>query len=202
MNRTAIASAAALALLPVLASASITATTAPIVKISPPTGAFPVQAPVAWDELTNVVLNNTWVDLTAAQATQNTGPSTPTTISGVFDSHFFHMEIHNGVPVFGTITFDKPIAAIIFDRYLLDATDAACGAPGTPYPTSLSRSFSSAWYNGGIGISGYSATFLVNTWNPLDPSHLFEFRILTAVPSPGPLTLAGLGTLLVARRRR
>jgi hypothetical protein len=50
-------------------------------------------------------------------------------------SHFLHGDPFNQLLLDGRVRFDGPIIGVISTTAGLDATDLACGAPGTAYPT-------------------------------------------------------------------
>lgn len=115
------------------------------------------------------------------------------------DSHMIHFD-NRGEPspypnVTGTITFDKPILAVICSLSNLDASDAVLGAPGTVYAAGeLSR-----------GISSVVDTFKLLSPNTIqftlqNAQAMDNIRVLT-VPGPGVGAFGFVG-LVLARRRR
>lgn len=115
------------------------------------------------------------------------------------DSHMIHFD-NRGEPspypiVTGTITFDKPILAVICSLSRLDASDAALGAPGTTYAAGeLTR-----------GISSVVDTFKLLSPNTIqftlqNSQAMDNIRVLT-VPGPG-VAATGLLGLCTLRRRR
>lgn len=182
--------------------AAIVSVTGSAVQIAPPAIAnFPALAgPLAqcWDEQQNVVVSAGVL----ADITTNPGSSftpTPGFVFGTFNSHFLHFS-NVPAPGFatGTITFDGPIAAVMFRDSTLDLSDGL-GAPGTTYPTGL----------GGRGLNGQSSvTVLGNTLSfnlataATGALDIEQVRVLThPVPGPGALALAGAGLVFVRRRR-
>lgn len=149
-----------------------------------------------WDEQTNVSLSMI-ADMVNNPGTSGTAIAGG--ISGSYDSHFVHFEpLPGAIGALGTVTFSQPIAAVLFRPLSLDNTDASCGAFGTVYPTTYP-------FRGLNAASMFSINANVLTFNfqAMAPTtDVVQVRVLTAVPAPGALGLAGLGGLCMLRRRR
>ncbi|MBS0191953.1 MAG: hypothetical protein U0573_04565 [Phycisphaerales bacterium] len=153
----------------------------------------------AWDEKQAQVVSNALCDMV-----NNPGNSSSPvfgTVSGLVDSHFIHFEPNTAANVVtGKVTFLGKIRGVMFRQNTLDITDASLGSPGTVYPT-------------GYGWRGLNAAsfFQINNnvlsfhfVGPIPTPDLLQLRVLTehVVPAPGAVTMAGMGGLLVAARRR
>lgn len=184
------------------AHAIITSVSLPNMQIAPPPVAnFPAiifPDAVAWNEQQNVfVASGVMADLTVNPG--NSGSPTPGMLVGLFDSHFIHWGAFTGVNATGTVTFQDPIAAVIYSDTLLDISDPTFGALGTVYPTGqVARGLGG---NSFVSILGNTLTF--NLAPIAGTTEVEQIRVLTRpIPAPGAIALAGLGGLLVARRRR
>ena len=195
---------AVLALSASTASAAITGVggQATFLGVAPPScvpGALTGFTAFAWDEQQNrgVALNADMINNPA-----NNGTAIPGAIGGIYDSHFIHFE---GIPgiigVQGTVTFNNPIAAVMFLQPNLDASDGPLGSFGTIYPTGLGQ-------RGVTAASMFSINGNVLTFNLAStsiPNDVEQIRVLTAVPTPAGASLLALGgaaTLLRRRRAR
>lgn len=155
----------------------------------------------AWTERTNITVTG----LAAQMITNPSNSAFPTAgaYSGVVDSHMIHHEsywIYYGT-ITGTITFNDPIVAVIYDWWSLKASDSVCGAPGTAYsPQYNFRGFAPGTCL--ISINNKTLTFTLPVSNqPL--ADYDEIRVLTApIPTPGAAALACIGGLIALRRRR
>lgn len=184
------------------ANAIITSVSLPNIQIAPPPVAnFPALAfpdAVAWDEQQGVVVSaGVFANLTVNPG--NSGSPTPGLVAGIFDSHFIHWGSFTGVAATGTVTFNNPIAAVIYGDTLLDLSDPTFGALGTVYPTGqVNRGLIN---NNFVSILGNTITF--NFFPTVGAVEVEQVRVLTRpIPAPGALALAGLGGLMVFRRRR
>lgn len=196
---TTIVSAAALIIVASSASAAITGTTGGALQIGPPVNCFPGGlsglTAFAWDEQTNRGFAGP-ADMINNPAT--IGTAIPGIIGGIYDSHFIHFE---GVPgvigVGGTVTFNNPIVAVMFNQPNLDTSDGL-GAFGTIYPTGFPlRGVSAASF---FSIAGNTLTFQLTSTS--FTSDIEQIRVLTQVPAPGACGLLAATGLLATRRRR
>lgn len=201
--KTATIVAAALATLAAAsAHAAIVGTTGVAMQIgNPPIANFPpLTGPNAfcWDEQQNVLVSaGAFADLTVNPG--NSGSPTPGLVIGTFDSHFVHWADFSGVNGTGTITFSGNIEAVMFNDIPLDLSDPTFGALGTAYPTGQAlRGLNAQSF---LSISGNTLAF---NFMPFPGAiEIEQVRVLTRpVPAPGAAALAGLGGLLVFRRRR
>lgn len=118
------------------------------------------------------------------------------------DSHMIHFDVtgtSTDTTLTGTVTFDKPIHAVIFDDEKLDRSDRPLGAAGTAYPFGdFNRGFANA-DDQVILVDAYTLWFKVRNHNTPD-----QIRVLTdaTVPAPASAGLFGLGVLAASRRRR
>lgn len=202
MKNVALVACTALTLLAGSAQAAIVSVSLPNLQIAPPPVAnFPALTfpdAVAWDEQQGVPVSaGVLANLTVNPG--NSGSPTPGMVVGVFDSHFIHWGHFTGVAASGTVTFSGPIEAVIYGDTLLNLSDPTFGALGTVYPTG--QPLRGLNNNSFIAISGNTLTF---NFNPVaGATEVEQVRVLTRpVPAPGAAALAGLGGLLIARRRR
>lgn len=187
------------------ASASITGTTGPVEIISAPAFVSPgtdyatfIGDATVWNEQQNVAMSGVAVDMV-----NNAGSSlSPTagTLTGTYDSHFFHFRQSTGASVQGTITFSGFIVGVAFDTPTLNGSDAIVAPFGTTYNTSFPRGIMSPIEN--FSILGNVLTFDVVGF-PAPNMDTAQFRVFTeAVPAPGSMALAAAGGLFMGRRRR
>lgn len=186
------------------ANASIVSTTGQVVQVgNPPVANFPnIVSPIAWawDEQQGVnVATGVFADITTNPGNSTT-PS-PGLVFGTYNSHFIHWSALPPGSISGTVTFDGPIAAVIYGDTFLDLSDATFGALGTAYPTGL--------FARGLNTFGGNVSVLANTISfnfgssTAGNVELEQVRVLTRqVPAPGAAALLGLGGLVMARRRR
>lgn len=150
-----------------------------------------------WDEQQSVAISGIPVDMT-----NNPAPHTsaiPGVISGVYDSHFIHFQgIPGVVGAGGSVTFNAPIAAVVFMNFKLDITDGASGSLGTAYPTG--NAFRGLNAASAFSLAGNTLTF--NLFAVAPTADIVQLRVYTLVPSPGAAGLGAAGLLLAARRRR
>lgn len=192
------------------ADAAITGTTGAFTQIAPPAaavlGALPANpAAYCWNEQSGVALSGLLVN-TVGPGTFS-GPNGPFAISGLFDSHFIHVDptLNFGTPV-GTISFSTNILAVIYEGALLDLTDGALGAFGTLYPTGDAlRSHSVVLNPSQFTVTGN--TIALDLWaygSAIYPNRMVQIRVITeAIPAPGAVAVAALaGASGVGRRRR
>lgn len=119
-------------------------------------------------------------------------------------SHFIHVAQNTGGRIQGSVTFDNDILGVIcigdaiFLGSSLDESDFLTA--GTIYPDGqIDRGLEIGPAGDRLHISSDRRT--LSFW--LDSSTSSDsIRVITAVPAPGPLALAGLAVLTVSRRRR
>lgn len=184
------------------ASGAIVTTTGNGLQIPAPASCVPGaltggQIAHAWDELQGVSLSNLLVDMV-----NNPGASSSPlagTVSGVVDSHIVHVEDYSGLPpAVGTIVFNNPIVGVIMFNNTLDNTDFL-GAGGTTYPTFYPfRDLTTN--NSSFSINANVLSFNLTNLSPV--FGVVQVRVLTQVPAPGVVSVAGLAGLAVIRRRR
>lgn len=116
------------------------------------------------------------------------------------DSHMIHFD-NSGLAaphpiVTGTITFNKPILAVICSLGRLDASDGVLGAPGTVYANGEpSRGISSVTDTFKL-LSATTIQFSLQNGGAMD-----NIRVLT-VPTPGVGAASALLLGMVSKRRR
>jgi len=192
------------------AGAAITGTTGAFQQIAPPAaavlGALPANpAAYCWDEQSGVALSGLLVNTVGPGVFS--GPNGPFSISGIFDSHFIHVDptANFGTPV-GTISFSTNIVAVIYEGALLDPTDASLGAPSTFYPTGDPlRSHGPVINPSQFTVAGN--TISLDLWaygSAIYPNRMVQMRVITeTIPAPGALAMAALaGAAGLGRRRR
>ncbi len=183
------------------ALASIQATALGCQQIAPPALAnFPtLLGPMAqaWDEQQGVQVAGIFCDMTV-NPSNSSGP-TPGFVTGVVDSHFIHFTHASTFLVSGDIWFNNPIVGVIFNDGPLNTSDWL-GAGGTLYPTGQGGRGTSLANGSNIMINGNYLHFTFNDFSPV--VEISQVRVLTQVPAPGAAALAGLGGLMVLRRRR
>jgi MYXO-CTERM domain-containing protein len=152
-----------------------------------------------WDEQQNINVANVFVNM-ANNPCPAPGSAIPGLVSGNVDSHFVHYENYTGAPGgVGSVTFQDPIVGVIFLAPDLDNTDALLGAGGTSYPTFFpfrDLTFNSSTFS----INGNTMNFQLDTLSPV--LGVMQMRVVTQVPSPGAVAVAGLAGLASIRRRR
>lgn len=197
---TTIVSASTLILIASSAQAAITGTTGGALQIGPPPSAVPGAitglTAFAWDEQINAPFVGI-ADMINNPSTIGGAIAGP--VAGVYDSHFIHFEgIPGVIGVGGTVTFNNPIVAVMFNQPNLDASDAALGAFGTVYPTGFGlRGVSAASF---FSINANVLTFQLTSTSFV--GDIEQIRVLTQVPAPGALGLLAAGGVLASRRRR
>ncbi len=170
---------------------------------------------VAWNEKTNVVVNNLAVDMLPPghSATALGG-----FYSGVVNSHILHYSTlpqGTGPGHVGTVKFDAPIMALIYTQARLAGTDGLLGAAGTTYGANnwnrgLNVSLPVFSYAQVLGVLPDTLFFqlLPGGWSVGGAGGNFLFgvdqiRVLTRpVPSAGGLACFGVAGVWGARRRR
>lgn len=204
MSRTLISLAAVACSAPFASAAILGVTGNTTLLGSPPPSclwtALQGQTAFAWNERTGV---NLFLNVDMINNPGNSTSATPGSVGGgPMDTHFLHFD---GVPgvvgVVGTVTFDAPIAAVIFRNTTLDASDASAGALTTLYPTLYPFRGLSSVPPAFFSISGNTLSFNFQSITP----HNFvdQVRIIThTVPAPGAAALLGLAGIACARRRR
>lgn len=167
---------------------------------TPPVANFPSLTgsnAFAWDEQQNLAVTGVFNDMTLNPSTSTT--PTPGVVTGIVDSHFIHFSHVPSIVVLGSVTFQDPIVGVMFNDTLLDNTDALLGDPGTLYPTG--QPFR-GMTGGFISIIGNTINFDFLSIQP-GTVEITQVRVLTQpIPAPGAAALAGVGALLIARRRR
>lgn len=189
--------------------ASIVSTSGQVFQIAPPPslqmGVFTNNhAAFAIDEKQNVLFNGLVDRLNPALMTNYTGASVLTApLSSLVDSHIIHFDdtgVPSGANVVGTVTFSRPIIALIYTSVRLDQSDAQLGNIGTtvyPFGTA-NRGFATAF-----GTLDKVRLLSPDTVEITVGQSLDQIRVLTeAVPSPGSLALVPAAGLLATRRRR
>lgn len=154
-----------------------------------------------WDEQQNVTLpaGGLQVDMLVNGGFMTSTAATPGVVTGIVDSHFIHFSAVPNQGAIGSVTFNAPILAVIYSLNFLDWSDPVLGSFGTVYPTGWSgRDLST--------ISVVTANVNVLNFNFFEPGggalRIEQVRVLTQVPAPGAATLAGIGALVVTRRKR
>jgi hypothetical protein len=127
--------------------------------------------------------------------------------NGPIDSYFVHLDVPGQTlaQASGSITFDKPILAVIGRSLTMQDTDGTLGAPGTIYPAvRFNREFE--YQDRGnydffrLEPDGHTIFMQVQ-----DSTDVDQLRIVTAVPEPASILMATLGAVSVLRpaiRRR
>jgi hypothetical protein len=174
--------------------------------VNPPNAqAFNLTGPnvYAWNEQSGSI-GNTPLNLIGNGVYTGNTPFLMGSFSGGFESHMLHYDpAPNVASASGSVTFSGIIVGVIFDETLLSATDASLGSLTTVYDTgNFLRSF-----NGNIlgstvfSVAGNTLNFQINL-TPGQINRMFEVRVVTVLPAPGVMALAGLGTLAACRRAR
>lgn len=185
------------------ALAAITGTSGACFQIGAPVSAFPGALPTGnqifvWDEAQSINIGLLSADLTANPS--NSSAPTPGLVAGLVDSHFVHFDAMGQAN--GTVTFNNPIAAVMYGDTLLDLSDFA-GSGGTAYPTGFAGRgvFTMPFLNSFVDINGNVLTLKLDTISPV-----FDYdqvRVFTRlVPAPGSLALLAAGGAVAGRRRR
>jgi len=152
-----------------------------------------------WDEQQAVTASSLFVDMVNNPG--STAAPTSGVLTGVFNSHFIHFDNVPGViNATGTVSFNAPIVGVIFNPSTLDATDAPFGAGGTLYPTLYP--FRGLGTNPPSVCTVLGNTITFNLFNFAPSVHVAQVRVLTAVPTPGSVSLLAGGGLLIATSRR
>ncbi len=190
---------AASALLAPAASAAVVSVfgAATLVGNPPIANSPPLFGPNAfvWDEQQGVSVSGLPCDMTVNPSNSTT--PTPGPVFGFVDSHFIHISNNTGMPTIGGVIFNNPIIGVAYDDLFLDVSDPVVGAFGTAYPTG--QPFRGMQF-GVVSIVGNMLRFDI----PVVPGaiDMTQIRVYTQVPAPGAAALAGLGGLLIVRRRR
>lgn len=124
--------------------------------------------------------------------------------AGAVESHMLHFDPGAAAPfAAGSVSFSGTILGVIFDETLLSATDASLGSLTTVYDTgSVFRSFGgNVLGNSSLAIAGNTLNYQIMP-SPGQINRMFEVRVLTLVPSPGAISLAGLAGIVGLRRVR
>jgi hypothetical protein len=187
-----------------LASANILSVSGNTTLIGAPAacgwGQLTGQNAFAWNERTgvNLFLN---VDMINNPGS-STSPTPGTVGGGPFDTHFIHFDSVPGiVQAVGTVTFDAPIAAVIFKNTTLDASDPSAGALSTVYPTGYPFRGLSSTPPSFFSINGAVLSFNFSTIFP--SNFVDQVRVIThTAPAPGSSALLGLAGVACSRRRR
>lgn len=186
------------------AGAAIVGVSAGVVQLgSPPAGPSALLPPpfaMAWDELQAISVTSLSVD--NGPGPWFAPPSAPTSVSGPVDSHMLHWTTdHSGGIVFGSVQFSGPIVGVMYSGAALAASDPICGLGPTVYlsgdPGRFMDGGSALWILPG-SLDTLHFEFLSTS-----PAHQYtEVRVVTRVPAPGALGLAGTAGLMALRRRR
>lgn len=185
------------------ACASIVSTSGSCTQIVAPPNALPGALSAfnawAWDEQTGISLAAMPVDL-STNPSNSFGP-VPGFLTALADSHFIHYDGVPGTVIFGSVTFSDPIIGVQYNDPNLDLSDAIVST-GTIYPTFMPLRGFNNWTGADyIDINGNVLTFQLTSLG--SPNDLEQIRVFTrAIPAPGAVSLAALGALLAARRRR
>lgn len=203
LARTSIVALAFASLTASAASAAISGTTGAALQIGPPSscvpGALSGFTAFAWDEQTNIPLTGWAVNMVNNPANHIT--AIPGTVTGLYDSHMIHYEqIPGAIPASGTVSFSAPIDAVIFRNLDLTASDAPMGSFGTIYPTGYPFRDIGVNPNNFFSILGNTLTF--NFSSVASVPAVVQVRVLTKVPTPGVVSIAGLAGLASLRRSR
>ncbi|HEX8322287.1 MAG TPA: PEP-CTERM sorting domain-containing protein [Tepidisphaeraceae bacterium] len=98
----------------------------------------------------------------------------------------------------GSVTFDQPVLGLMSSRSTLISGDGVLGAPGTTYGTGDNLGID---FNTGDAYTLTGDRRTVNFFLGTNPGE-DHLRIVTAVPEPAGLLLAGLGGATLLNRRR
>jgi hypothetical protein len=139
------------------------------------------------------------VDITSPGTYSTDNSLTPGTIAAgtSVESYFLHADPQNNDSMFdGSLTFSTPILGVIVLSSTLSASDTQLGATGTVYDTGDSgRGLELTTGQDFVILSSNLETL---TFHFFTHSNVDEVRILTAVPEPSSLVLAGCGLVVVA----
>jgi hypothetical protein len=154
----------------------------------------------AFTEQTDLTLSTAVkVDITTPGTYETDNSLTPGTINAgtAVESYFLHADPRNNDTMFdGSVTFSTPILGVMVLSATLSASDAQLGATGTVYDTDDSgRGLELTTGQDYVTLSSNLETL---TFHFFTHANLDEVRILTAVPEPSSLILAGCGVVVLA----
>jgi hypothetical protein len=156
----------------------------------------------AFNEVTNFTLaSGLFVNATVPGVYTSNGSLTPGVIPAgtVINSHYLYTDPVAGATSAyeGFIEFDATVIGIIVLRADLNSSDFL-GALGTTYADNEARGLElSQAERFTLTLSGNRINYRFATSTATD-----DIRVITLVPAPGAVALAGMGGLLAMRRRR
>jgi hypothetical protein len=142
------------------------------------------------------------VDITSPGTYKSVASLTPGTIAAgtPVESYFLHSDPPNNNSMYdGSVTFSTPILGLIVLSATLSSSDAQLGATGTAYPSNdTGRGLELTNGQDFVTLSSDRETL---TFHFFTHDNVDQVRILTAVPEPSSIALAGCGLILLAVAR-